>query len=170
MATKFKIEDFEKLINNELDNVKTDSDNRITAMFIEGTIGGILMLVNKLVKRFAKQPSVFHWLYEAAYREILADRARHLAQHHGPDSEGIYTIRIVRGDDGRPALDIARAIAKPLPSGGYHVAETERYSPDPVAQRFIKWYEGRKSPSVDFTKLWLLIGQKEAEQKAHKPA
>jgi len=156
---KLKIEDIEKLLNGELDTITPQDGEFMTYQAIKQGLGGALGLINKIIKRYTQQPSLFHWVYLSAMRELFIMAAKQLQSQ--PNGQGVYVVRIIQDEKAAPALEIALCSSTET-ENGLLCKTHQTYTPHTFIYRGLDWYEKRTNPSTDIAKLWIMASRKTA--------
>ena len=167
-----KIEYFDKMISGELDKMEHRDGEGSTYIMLYGGIKSILYVLNGLLDYFTKGKfkSVFHWIYQSAYREILIALAKSLHQSTTADGgQGVIVCRVIATESGQPALEVARCTMHiNTDHSGTISPPAELYHPHIHADRAIQWIDERKGISGDLSNLIILAMRKPTSDK-YKP-
>lgn len=156
---KFDVKNFEKLIDGDLEKVKPEGGEFMAYEAVKQLLGGGLYLINKLVKRYTKMPSLFHWVWLSALHDIFIDRAKALHAASVDGKEAIYTLRIIPDEQGKPAIEVNLSLLAPNADGSVTITHKESYYPHRFVHRALAWYDTRKNIGTDIAKLWVMMNR-----------
>lgn len=159
-----KLDQLDKMLSGELDTMAHRDGESSTYLWLKPGISSALFLFNSMVQKFTKGKfkTVFHWLYQSAWREILIALAKTLAKCATPDGgQGVFVCRVMAAADGSPALEVCLCTMHiNSDHSGQISPPAEIYTPDTHADRAIAWVDSRKAIGGDLANLMILAMRK----------